>query len=666
MKTVRVFYTISLGLAVLCSSCNDFLDKTPLSQITPEHYLLTESDLESYVNGLYTGILPSHNTVWSYGMFGWDAHTDNQAAWNYSNKFVPGQYKVPHSEDSEWKFTNIYSCNYFLSRTVPLLESGGLSGNLENVKYYIGEAYFLRAYEYFTRYQKFGDFPIVTVPLKDEQDLLVEASKRAPRNEVARFIIGDLDKAIELMGALKKPTTRISADLARLVKSRVALFEGTWLKYFKGTAFVPDGENWPGSKKNAGASYAYPSGSIDNEIAYFLNIAMEAAKEVGDKYIGSLTDNTGTVQQSLSEQENPYMMMFADLDLSKYPEVLLWREYNKGLGVVHNVPVYCQMGNRGVGVTRGLVSSFVMQNGLPVYATGSMYHGDRTIADVRKDRDSRLSIFLKEPGQKNILIFDPSGTTYQVEEPYPNITEGSEERTYNTGYALRKGWSYDQGQCVNGFGYTACASFRAAEALLNYMEASYELQSRVDETARSYWKALRERSKVDADYEKTIANTDMSQEVLYDWGAYSAGKIIDPVLYNIRRERRSELMAEGLRFMDLIRWRAMDQMITTPYHIEGFHLYNTPMEEWYGGKLTNDGSDKANASSPERSEYLRPYEKNSKSEVYDGYRWAMAHYLSPIMIKQFQLTSTDGSNLESSPMYQNPGWPMTADEGAEF
>ena len=110
----------------------------------------------------------------------------------------------------------------------------------------------------------------------------------------------------------------------------------------------------------------------------------------------------------------------------------------------------------------------------------------------------------------------------------------------------------------------------------------------------------------------------------------------------------------------------MDQMIVTPYHIEGFHLYNTPMEEWYSGILTNDGSDKANASSPERSEYLRPYEKNSKSEVYDGYRWAMAHYLSPIMIKQFQLTSTDGSDLNSSPMYQNPGWPMTADEGAQF
>lgn len=37
---------------------------------------------------------------------------------------------------------------------------------------------------------------------------------------------------------------------------------------------------------------------------------------------------------------------------------------------------------------------------MPIYAVGSGYHGDLTIADVRKDRDSRLSLFLKEPGQK--------------------------------------------------------------------------------------------------------------------------------------------------------------------------------------------------------------------------------------------------------------------------
>lgn len=34
-------------------------------------------------------------------------------------------------------------------------------------------------------------------------------------------------------------TTRINKDAALLLRSRVALFEGTWLKSFEGTAFVP-------------------------------------------------------------------------------------------------------------------------------------------------------------------------------------------------------------------------------------------------------------------------------------------------------------------------------------------------------------------------------------------------------------------------------------------
>ena len=59
------------------------------------------------------------------------------------------------------------------------------------------------------------------------------------------------------------------------------------------------------------------------------------------------------------------MEMFSAMDLSGYPEVLLWRQYDIGLGVVHNVPVFCQMGNGGKGITRGMVNTFIMANGLP-------------------------------------------------------------------------------------------------------------------------------------------------------------------------------------------------------------------------------------------------------------------------------------------------------------
>ena len=118
--------------------------------------------------------------------------------------------------------------------------------------------------------------------------------------------------------------------------------------------------------------------------------------------------------------------------------------------------------------------------------------------------------------------------------------------------------------------------------------------------------------------------------------------------------------------MDLSRWRSYDQMLKEPYHIEGFHLWNTPMEDWYTG-LVSDGSSSANVSAPELSEYLRPYEKNMTSgNLYrNGYIWKMAHYLQPMPIRQLILTADDHASVERSPLYQNPYWPVQADMPAE-
>ena len=263
------------------------------------------------------------------------------------------------------------------------------------------------------------------------------------------------------------------------------------------------------------------------------------------------------------------MDMFGDEDMSDYSEVLLWRPYSKALGLTHGVATAAQHGNHGIGVTRGMVNGFLMANGLPVYAAGSGYQGDETISDVRKGRDSRLHIFLKEPGQINVLFESAEGDMAVPIEPFPVILNNNAEKGYSTGYALRKGNNYDQKYLGNGLCYTGALIFRGTEALLNYIEACYEKNGSLDNIAQSYWTQIRKRSHVDTDYNKTIAATDMAKEALNDWGAYSAGKLIDPTLYNIRRERRCELMAEGLRYMDLMRWRAMDQMISTPYHIEG-------------------------------------------------------------------------------------------------
>lgn len=666
---------IACAVATGISSCEDFLDKEPMSSISPETYYTSVEQLEANLMDEYPNILPSHGN-WSYGIFGEDNNTDNQIGVTAADRYTADRWKVPHTENDNWKFERIYRINFFLSQVISRFgddmsgSKNTISGELVKIKHCIGEIYFLRAYEYYKKYLMFGDFPIITEPLDDNYEALREASNRHPRNEVARFIISDLDKASEYMKDTDLPTTRINKDVALLMKSRVALIEGTWLMNFKGTAFVPGGEGWPGAKSNA--DFKYESGNIDSEINWFLDQAMTAAKAIGDKYVGTLTANTGIMQQSVDDPANPYYEMFASEDLSGYPEVLLWRQYARGL-VTHNVNSAAGRGNYRIGLTRGYVQNFLMKDGTPVYAHGTYadgdgyYMGDKTIVNVRKNRDPRLSVFLKEPGQKNILyeLDNNEGTEAVFDEPNPDITNGDGERGYSTGYALHKGGSLNRKHYANGGGYTAAVCFRAVEALLNYMEASYLRNGNIDETADRYWKSIRQRAGIDADYMKTINATDMSKEAENDWGAYTAGKVLtDKTLYSIRRERRCELLAEGFRYLDLRRWRSMDQLITTPCHLEGIHLWNTPMEQLYDN-LNADNTNNANVSPREKSEYLRPFERYPQQAAYDGCTWKMAHYLYPIMTKQFQLTAADVNDLSTSNIYQNPYWPITADQPAE-
>jgi len=626
----------------------------------------------------------SSGTSNSYGVYSYDNGTDNQIGQTPPSHFSEGEWRVPQNS-GDWSFSNLYHLNFFFANVQPKYgedlngSQNTIEGNLTDTKHYIGEMHFLRALEYFNRYRKFGDYPIITEPLKDDMEILTEASKRSPRNEVARFILSELDKAAELMKDKDMVKTRVNRDIALLMKSRVALFEGTWLKYFKGTAFVPNGDGWPGKTKDYNANYQFPTGSIDGEIEWFLEQAMSASKEVADKYKNSLASNTGKIPQTKDELKtpNPYFEMFSKDNLSDVKEVLLWKQYVQGVNG-HDLGLATNQGNFGIGVTRSYVQNFLMADGTPVYTHGSYadgdgyYMGDKEIKNVRENRDSRLSLFLKEPGQLYCIETTISiPTNAWKDEPVPQIISSSGQYLYVTGYALRKGGKWDSKYLVQNKDYSSFPIYRAAEALLNYMEASYEKTGSLDGNAREYWQILRCRALVDDNIDKTISATDMMKEAENDFGAYSAGKVLtDATLYNIRRERRSEFISEGLRYMDLCRWRAMDQLITKSYIPEGIHLWNTPMENWYVDKdgnstLISDGSSKANVSSKDDSEYLRPLRKGAGVLGYNGFTWKMAHYLHPIRIDQFMITSPDGQSVANSPIYQNPYWPTEANQSAE-
>lgn len=655
------------------TSCNDYLDKEPLSEITPEQYFNDAAALEAYCNERYTEVLPAINN-YSYGLYS-DNATDIMTNIYPDGKYQTGDWRTDLSNNN-WRdgWKRINTINFFFDNVLPKQEAGAISGSPADVNHYIGEMHFFRAFEYFKNLKLFGDFPIVTSCLPDEINALTEACKRAPRNEVARFILEELDKAYELLRQTNKATTRINANTAMLLKSRVALYEGTFEKNFAGTAFVPGSSEWPGKSKDYNSSFAYKAGSAAQEADFFLSEAIKAAEIVADEAKGSLTLNTGVIPQDMGksladdESENPWLSMFGTLDLSGYPEVLLWRQFSKGLGITHNIVVQAQKGNQGIGSTRGLVDGFTMASGLPIYASGSGYHGDNTIHDVRLDRDPRLVVLLKEPGQRNVLIENSDGTHANPVEGIPGFWESSDEQRYSTGYALRKGNNPDAAHCGNGANYTAIPVFRSVEALLNYIEAYYELNGSLGGKCDEYWRAIRGRhTGLETDYNITINATQMNEEAKGDWGAYTAGQLIDPVRYNIRRERRNELMAEGFRWDDLVRWRALDQLITNPFHIEGCHIWNAndEMIKYFAQFGDGDNADPEKLktrlqgclSKASESEYVRPHRGNNSTQVVNGLTWHMAHYLQPMPIKQMMLTAPDGKSVDQSPLYQNPYWP---------
>lgn len=656
--------TILSGYSFAFTACNDNLDIAPPSSITPENYLWDEAQLEAFTVNRYGNNLPVTDPFCS------DGATDIQAGMGVPGKFTNTEWKVG-ATGGAWGFDELYNINYFINTVVARHAQGKITGNPEMINHYIGEMYLFRALQHFGKLKSIGDAPIIKTNYPDNKDILIEASKRMPRTEVARFIIADLDSAIYLMknNAPDGNRNRLSKPVALLIKSRVALYEGTWLKYFKDTPYVPNGPGWPGATKEYNKNYQFTSGSIEGEIEWFLSQAIDAADQVASAV--SLTQNTGILPQGPGES-NPFVEMYGAINMASYPEILIWKAHDKGLGVTNNVPVNASTSNLAIGVTKGMVDSYLMKNGLPYYAQGSGYHSDESIGDVRKDRDERAYLFLKEPGQTNMWINTNMGSHGVITEPFlPNITSGSEQFRYNTGYTNRKGVNPDKALCDNWGGYNGMIVYRAAEAYLNYIEAYYELNGSLDDKASNYWKAIRKRAGIDEDFNKTIAATDMSKEALASWGAYSAGKIIDPTLYNIRRERACEFMAEGYRNDDLRRWKSMDQLISKPYHIEGMKVWGNYYPTQYAEAAKTDktyeliyGIDntKANVSDPALSAYMRPYQI-ARTLAYDGFTWRKAHYLDPIAVQHFKITSTS-ADYSDSPIYQNPYWGTTAGEAS--
>ena len=487
MKLKYLLYSSIIGVTTL-TGCNDaFLERSP-QNINDQTYWTSPSDLQTYANAFYD-ILP--HGVSNYD----DTWSDNQVPRGVES-YIWGQYAVP-TEDGSWSksaWSNLRYINYFMTHY------GTVTGDEGEINRYVGEMRFFRALQYFSKVMTYGDVPWLEEDMNTDSPELY--GPRTPRNEVIQHIIDDLDFAIEWLpeGRVSSGDNRLTADVARHIKARVCLYEGTYYKYH-------------------------------TELGYEWQSLLQEAVDASDALI-----NSGNYSiYNMNDPEHDYYNMFIMEDKSNLSEAILYIDYADPLRR-HNWGHGAWEANTGF--SKDFIDSYLYADGLPKALT-SYPTDDATIAEEFANRDPRL---------KQMVLnneFFEGNSAFQGHEV---ADDNAYVNTFcTTGYQTIKGYDPATGH----LGYTLETAdgiaYRYAETLLINAEAKAELgtinQSDLDKTIN----VLRDR----------VGMPHLMMEVGFtdpNWPDY--GYDLSPLLQEIRRERRIELAGEGFRWNDICRWKA--------------------------------------------------------------------------------------------------------------
>lgn len=505
-------------LCLLVSSCSeDFLDRLPEDEISPEQYWKTDNDLKLFLNQFYT-TFPVHDG-WGGGIFEFDNNSDNLLPRDINERFV-GNNNIAPSSDGSWSFDNIRNVNYFLEN------SSTAEGQEDIINHYNGEAYFFRAYFYFKLLKRFGGVPYIDKTLNvDSPELL---TPRLPRNELATKIMEDLDRALTLLQPKSGiENFRVHRGVALAFKSEVGLYEGTWEKYHDGTVF----------------------GAPTNESEKFLTMAADAAETMIDEgRYGLFNDGT----------DQTYRKLFIRHDYSDVSEVIFWKKYNVADGVFHRVGHYLPQNGSGTGLTKSLVDSYLCADGLPI-STSPLYGPDSetSLTAIVEGRDPRLGQTICTPG---ILITERAAQE-NIYFEYPSFRENG-ETVSTTGFQIYKGGPQQESEREESS--IGAIIYRYAEVLLNFAEAKAELGILTQD---------------DLDKSINLLRSRVNMPMMTLNGVSDPNKLfpeVNDVINEIRRERRVELALEGERFDDLMRWRA--HHLIKGKRLYGFKIEGSDME----------------------------------------------------------------------------------------
>ena len=252
MKMNNRYFVALLGSAMLLTtSCSD-LDTNPSGSTMSDGQLnevlaQDQSKLKSEVSGMYANMIECEAITQWYGSarhydFGYastmmmmDASGQDEpsqvSGYNWYNK--PLRF-VDRTANSETTYFIWNQCYKNIKAANDVLKSVDLENLSDVAKSYVGQAYAMRAFEYFTLIQLYqfsykGHEDAAGVPIVTEKTAEAEANNpRAAVKDVYKQIMDDLNTAIDYLTDSRSAKSEINRQVAYGLRARVNLVMQNW------------------------------------------------------------------------------------------------------------------------------------------------------------------------------------------------------------------------------------------------------------------------------------------------------------------------------------------------------------------------------------------------------------------------------------------------------
>lgn len=540
-----VIYVISFVLAVfLGTSCDDYLEKPPGVDLTEDMIFDNEQNLEEFINGTYwLGVTSDLGWQGREGGGGYAPCCDEgeiSMAWYFQHVWNRGALNAstgPTTHDTRWddRWKALRRANILIER-IENITFEPTSREYDYKKRVMGEALWIRAYNHFELFRKFGGIPKIDRRLNMGDDMKIP---RSSVEEIVRFIVKDCEDAAGLL-----PSSYASNERGRIHKGAALALKARTLLYAASPQF------------NTGTPYM-SLGSNNNLICYG-NTEIERWKAAADAALAVLTwAETEGKWCKLIDTGQPDKDYLTSWNVYDNSEIILAQKASGAVGPWHwpfEPMIPKTQGQGGISVPLNFVMLYQKKDG-----TDQSW-------DLKNGGDDLLAKYSElDPRFAQTHAYHTSKWNNQIEKL--DMTSGSVNNPLEQpcwgGVMAHKPVPYDLSSDHPIIPNVTL--FRLAEFYLNYAEALNEADPGmvVPEPARLKANVIRVRAGMPV-FPAGMSKTDFRKA--------------------IKRERAIELAYENHRLWDLRRWLDCEQdgvMKGDMYGIKIYPLENNPADFKY-------------------------------------------------------------------------------------